>query len=230
SPNETSTAISGARAERLAPRPGASTKKSSSTGSPSAGATSMNPPAPSPVSSGSATNEVSIAASAASTALPPARRISAPAEAVSGWPAATTPLATLNPLEARDVLGNVEVPDHGVLAGAAHARLADRLAERCALGPRRALLAVAGRDHGDPHLVFELLVEHRPEDDVGVGVRGLLHGAGGLVDLPQRQVLAAGDRQQDRVRAFQRRLQQRRGRGRLRGLDRALVAARHADA
>ena len=56
----------------------------------------MKPPAPSPVSSGSATNDVSIAASAASTALPPARRISAPADAVSGWPAATTPLATLN--------------------------------------------------------------------------------------------------------------------------------------
>ena len=38
------------------------------------------------------TNEATIAASAASTALPPARRICAPASAVSGWPAATTPL------------------------------------------------------------------------------------------------------------------------------------------
>ena len=60
-------------------------------------ATSMNPPAPSPVSCGSATNETAMAASAASTALPPARRICAPASAVSGWPAATTPFIAAAP-------------------------------------------------------------------------------------------------------------------------------------
>ena len=58
------------------------TKKSSSAGASPGSATSMNPPAPSPVSCGSATNEVAIAASAASTALPPARRICAPASAI----------------------------------------------------------------------------------------------------------------------------------------------------
>src|SRR5436190_12677865 len=190
SPNDTSAGTSGARAPVL----GAATKKSSRTTSCPGAATSMYPPAPSPVSSGSVTNDVSIAASAASTALPPARSACAPASAVSGWPAATTPLATLTASEARDVLRDVEVPDHGVVARAPHARLADRLAQRRALGPRRALLAVARRDDRDPHLVLELLVEHRPEDDVGVRVSGLLHGASGLVDLPQRQVLAAGDR------------------------------------
>src|SRR5215218_7053340 len=92
SPKSTSTARSGAcSAPAGRPRPGASTKKSSTAGSSPGGATSMYPPAPSPVSMGSATNDVNMAASAASTALPPARRTSAPASAVRGWPAATTP-------------------------------------------------------------------------------------------------------------------------------------------
>jgi hypothetical protein len=55
----------------------------------------MKPPAPNPVSGLSVTNEVRTAATAASTAFPPWRRISAPACAVSGCPAATTPLALL---------------------------------------------------------------------------------------------------------------------------------------
>ncbi len=65
-------------------RVGASTKKSSSVGSTPPPATSMCPPAPSPVSSDSLTNDVSIAATAASTALPPSCRILAPASAASG--------------------------------------------------------------------------------------------------------------------------------------------------
>src|SRR5204863_9517871 len=52
----------------------------------------MNPPAPGPVSGDSHTNDMSTHAAAASTALPPARRTSAPACAVSSCPAATTPL------------------------------------------------------------------------------------------------------------------------------------------
>jgi hypothetical protein len=48
----------------------------------------MNPPAPGPVSGDSATNDISTQ----STALPPDRSTSAPASAVTGWPAATTPL------------------------------------------------------------------------------------------------------------------------------------------
>ena len=51
----------------------------------------MKPPAPSPVSGLSVTNDVSTAATAASTALPPSRRTRAPASAVSGCPAATAP-------------------------------------------------------------------------------------------------------------------------------------------
>ena len=52
----------------------------------------MNPPAPNPVSGLSTAKEASTAQTAASTALPPSRRTCAPASAVSGWPAATTPL------------------------------------------------------------------------------------------------------------------------------------------
>src|SRR3954466_13968948 len=52
----------------------------------------MKPPAPGPVKGDSTTNDIRTDATAASTALPPARRTSAPAWAVSGCPAATTPL------------------------------------------------------------------------------------------------------------------------------------------
>ena len=52
----------------------------------------MNPPAPGPVSGDSAANDISDAATAASTALPPSRSTRAPASAVSGCPPATTPL------------------------------------------------------------------------------------------------------------------------------------------
>src|ERR1700712_4558998 len=51
----------------------------------------MKPPAPRPVSGLSTANEASTAPTAASTALPPARRAAAPASALSGCPAATTP-------------------------------------------------------------------------------------------------------------------------------------------
>src|SRR4051794_19505201 len=53
----------------------------------------MKPPAPNPLSWLSLTNEVRTAQIAASTALPPSRSTCAPASAVSGWPAATTPFA-----------------------------------------------------------------------------------------------------------------------------------------
>src|SRR5690348_12585320 len=122
-------------------------------------------------------NDASSAASAASTALPPARRIPAPASAVRGWPAATMPRPATLPLltesELRDELGHVDVAGarrrRGArrLAAARDPRLAQRLAELL----RLLRLAVARGDDGDPHLVLELLVDHRAEDDVGVGVR-----------------------------------------------------------
>ena len=59
----------------------------------------------------------------------------------------------------------------------------------------------------------ERLVDVGAEDDVGVGVRGLLDHLGRLADLDQRQVRAARDREQDRARAVDRGLEQRRGHG-----------------
>ena len=90
--NATSTGTSGAGSGFASPRPGAATKKSSRWLRPVGEVSSMNPPAPGPVSSDSDANDTSTAATAASTALPPARRTSAPASAVTGCPAATTPL------------------------------------------------------------------------------------------------------------------------------------------
>ena len=87
----TSMGVSASGSAPSSPRPGAATKKSSRWSSPPAVCTSMKPPAPGPVSGDSATNDISTHATAASTALPPSRSTSAPACAVTGWPAATTP-------------------------------------------------------------------------------------------------------------------------------------------
>src|SRR3954468_10328469 len=96
-------------------------------------------------------NEASSAASAASTALPPARRMPAPASAVRGWPAATMPRPATPNLptasELRHELGHVDVDAaartraHG-LAVAPHARLAQRVADR--LRPTRRAARGAG--------------------------------------------------------------------------------------
>src|SRR5205823_5151693 len=71
----------------------------------------------------------------------------------------------------------------------------------------------AGRDHGDPDLVAERVVDHRTEDDVGLLVRRAGHQRCRLVDLEQPQVGTAGDRQQHAVRALHAGLQQRAGDG-----------------
>src|SRR4051794_14182512 len=139
-------------------------------------------------------NEVISAASAASTALPPARRISAPAEAVRGWPAATTPRSATpaSHLEAwnefRDVdVGRTRGALRLTLTRAGYPRLTRGLTEAAGRG-RLAARGVVARGHDrHPHLVLELLVDHGAEDDVRVGMCGLLDLAGGLVDLPQRQ-------------------------------------------
>src|ERR671924_1470897 len=159
----------------------------------------MKPPAPGPVSGGSATNDMSTAATAASTALPPSRSTSAPAWAVSGWPAATTPLMSPR-LAPRYELGNLYVPERAVrrpargpARGSMHLRLGLRrhappLALGLRLRPHLGPVAVARGHHRDPDLVHDLLVDHRAEDDVRVRVGGLRDGPGRLVDLPEREV------------------------------------------
>jgi hypothetical protein len=75
---------------RLPPRPGTLTKKSRQRTSPvAASKTVAKPPPPSPVKIVSAAQLTSIIETAASTALPPRERMSAPACAVDGCPAAT---------------------------------------------------------------------------------------------------------------------------------------------
>src|SRR5207237_3379657 len=71
-------------------------------------------------------------------------------------------------------------------------RFAGRLLQaRDALAP--AGIAIARGHDRHPHLVVQLLVDHRAEDDVGVWMRRLGDGLRSLVDLPQRQVVAARD-------------------------------------
>src|SRR5262249_15006881 len=64
-----------------------------------------------------------------------------------------------------------------------------------ATGPltRVDLLAEAGRDHRDPHLVAHRFVDDGTEDDVGVLVGLLLDERGCLVHLVEREVGTAGD-------------------------------------
>src|SRR5207248_11639286 len=110
---------------------------------------------------------------------------------------------------AGDELGNLEF--RGRAAHPAYPRLAARLAQRhallgligraltalhsgsLALAPAGAAVAEAGGHHGHPHLLIELVVDHRPEDDVGVRVGGLGHRLRRAADLPQRQIWTGGD-------------------------------------
>ena len=55
-------------------------------------------------------------------------------------------------------------------------------------GARAAAVVEAGGDHGHPDLVGHRVVDHRAEDDVGVGVGGALNDLGRLVDLEQAEV------------------------------------------
>src|SRR4051812_39570867 len=147
----------------------------------------MKPPAPGPVSGDSAANDISTQAAAASTAFPPARSASSPARAVSGCPAATTPFM-FGKLAPGNELGHVDLGE-APRARAPHARLVvgcQALVARLAAwrGPVLGPSAVARGDHRHPDLVDHLLVDHRAEDDVRLGVRGLGHRLGGLVDLP----------------------------------------------
>src|SRR5947209_7007235 len=141
---------------------------------------------------------MSIAPTAASTALPPSRSTAAPACAVSGCPAATTPLSAV-PIAERyhslcrggggasavgHELGHFELLARGAAAPAdvgpvpALGRPIDPDLARSGLPQAvdalaAALVAVAGGHHRDPDLVVELLVAHRAEDDVRVGMGGL---------------------------------------------------------
>ena len=104
-------------------------------------------------------------------------------------------------------------------------------AERPVVGAvDRGATVEAGRDDGDPHLVAEGVVDDRTEDDVRLGVRGLLDQSRGLVDLEEPEVAAALDREQHAVGAVDARLEQRAGDRQLGGLHRAVLAAGRADA
>ena len=64
----------------------------------------------------------------------------------------------------------------------------------------------AGRNNRDADDAVEGLVEGRADDDVGVLVHFLANAGGGFIDLEQRQVLAAGDRNKQTPRTAHRRI------------------------
>src|SRR5437667_4306178 len=93
----------------------------------------------------------------------------------------------------------------------------------------RALEAETRRDHRYPALTGEAFVDRGAEDDVRVVRRGRTDHLGGLVDLVERQIVAAGDREQDALRTQDLLVDQRRAERPLGGLARTVLARREAD-
>ena len=95
-------------------------------------------------------------------------------------------------------------------------------------GPAAPLRAEPGGDHGHPHLVLELVVDHRAEDHVRVLVGSTRHYLGRLVDLEEPEVGGTADVEEDAGGTLDRRLEQRGADRRARRLGRAVMAARAA--
>src|SRR5581483_7847170 len=96
--------------------------------------------------------------------------------------------------------------------------------------PQRPGLVEAGRDDADLHVALQPLVDDRAEDDVRLRVRRGVDDLRRLVDLEEREVRAAGDREEDAARAVDGLLEERRHDGlacRVRG---ARLAASVTDA
>ena len=77
------------------------------------------------------------------------------------------------------------------------------------------VVAQSCRDHRDPELVVEVIVEDRPEDDHGVGIRSRADHLRGPLDFAHRHPGRPGDVQQDRSRAREVVVEQGIGDGRL---------------
>src|SRR5581483_543731 len=146
-----------------------------------------------------------------------------PASAVSGRPATMTPRT--GQLYCR-LPRPLAVP--GVLL-AKEARRLERSSLARAEGGGAAGSAEAGRDHRHPDLPVQALVDRGAEDDVRLVRGALADDLGRLVHLVQRQVLAAGDREQDAAGADHLPLDQRRAESPLDGFHRPVPAARVAD-
>ena len=145
-------------------------------------------------SSSSSKRRESMAARRCTTA--PARR----SGSRLGAPSASAPVAPRRRRRATGAGGRDEVA-----CGARRLRLRVRLAA-----------VEAGGDDRDAHLVAEGVVDDGAEDDVRLGVHGLLHEPGGVVDLEDAEVRPALDREQHAVRAVDARLEQRATRRRAR--------------
>ena len=110
------------------------------------------------------------------------------------------------------------------------AALAGRLRPTPAGRPPSSQRSKPGGDHRHPDLVAHVVVDHRAEDDVGVGVGHRVDDLGRLVDLEQAEVGPAGDVEQDAPGPLDRGLEQRAGDGGAGRVDRPALADRRADA
>src|SRR5579885_3903301 len=120
-------------------------------------------------------------------------------------------------------------------AAAVVADLAGKLLERVFGLRRLALLdgvfVDAGGHHRDADDAFQALVERRADDDVGFRIDFIADAGGGFVDFVEREVLAAGDRDQEALGALHRGVvDQRIGDRGFGGGERALLAGGFAGA
>ena len=163
----------------------------------------MKPPAPGPVSGLSVTAAANAAATHASTALPPSasdartglrgQRMARGDGALHGREPSSPPRSRPVDGHPRRNDGRVSVEERRRLDSRAPADGGER--RGAAVPPRPVAI------DGDPDLAGEPVVDRRAEDDVRVVGRRRADHLGGLVDLEERQVVAAGDREQDAARA-----------------------------
>src|SRR5262245_2188909 len=75
---------------------------------------------------------------------------------------------------------------------------------RAGLTDGRSWSVDSGRDNGDPNNAFEAFLEGRADDDVGILIDFLANTSGCFVDLVQREVLTASNRDQQTSGALHR--------------------------
>ncbi len=206
-------------------------------------ATRRNPPPAGPVSGPSTTAATNAAARQASTAFPPAASTSAPALADSGWPAAIAPRAyavsSVRPRGHRESVLGSDAAYRPPRAQSWRRKLGSSVPFCDSADELRSNDAPAARRRVPPRPVATTVTHTWPvsrESTVAPkmmfvsSVAVCAHDLGRLVDLDEREVVPARDREQDPARADDLGVDERRAERPLGGVARPRRTGRVADA